>query len=297
MVMQELQASFPGFAGVPTWTAVADDPPDLVGVSQDGQVGLELVEWLDGEQMGSAQARKTYREKLWELIAGGWNTAYQPSYLSSAVVCPRWGIKIANSDRSGLRTEFWRFMEEVDHTWLTNPERVGSDLVADHRAHPILSKYVETILLRGGEQSWKKHGFCWIDIENDGGAFDPSDVIRTLKQAIEKKIDLYSNPVSETLLKAKKLDQLELLLHGGFNLYAYNTPRGHLSFSEIAAAGAVFYAGLPAARRLFDRIWIFNSLNPACDLNEMVGLPREMGRLRWLAELWPRYCIDPRSTG
>jgi hypothetical protein len=151
--------------------------------------------------------------------------------------------------------------------------------------------------LRGGEQSWKKHGFCWIDIENDGGAFDPSDVIRTLEQAIEKKIDLYSNPVSETLLKAKKLDQLELLLHGGFNLYAYNTPRGHLSFSEIAAAGAVFYAGLPAARRLFDRIWIFNSLNPACDLNEMVGLPREMGRLRWLAELWPRYCIDPRSIG
>jgi hypothetical protein len=106
MVMQELQASFPGFAGVPTWTTVADDPPDLVGVSQDGQVGLELVEWLDGEQMGSAQARKTYREKLWELIAGGWNTAYQPSYLSSAVVCPRWGIKIANGrGRSYLADE------------------------------------------------------------------------------------------------------------------------------------------------------------------------------------------------
>ena len=295
--MRELQASFPGFAGVQTWTAVADDPPDLVGASSDGQVGLELVEWLDGEQMGSAQARKKDREKLWELLAGGWGTAYQPLYLSSAVVCPAWGIKIANSDRPGLRDEFWHFMEYVDRAWFTNPERVGGNLLGDYGAYPLLSKYCEKIRLRGGEQSWKKHGFCWIDIETDGGAFDPSDVIRTLKQAIEKKIDLYSGAISGTPLKGRKLDRFELLVHGSFNLYAYNTPSGPLSVSQIAAAGAAFCVGLPAARRLFDRIWIFNSLNPAGDLNEMVGLSREKGRLRWLAELWPCYSIDPRSIG
>jgi hypothetical protein len=40
--MQELLASFPGFAGVQTWTAVADDPPDLVGVSpgRTGRAGV-----------------------------------------------------------------------------------------------------------------------------------------------------------------------------------------------------------------------------------------------------------------
>jgi hypothetical protein len=297
MVIQELQESFPGFAGVSAWTAVTDDPPDLIGVFLNEKVGMELVEWLDGNQMGAAQAREKYRQTLLELFTEGWNTAYQPLNLSSAVVCPMWSIMIAKSDLPGLRAEFWLFMQEVDRTWLTNPERVGSDLLADYTAYPLLSKYVETIHLRSGKQSWKEHGFCWIDIENDGGSFDPSNVIRTLEQAIDKKIDRYSNSTSDAFIKAKKLDRLELLIHGGFNLYAYNTPRGHMSLSEIAAAGAVYYAGLPDALRLFDRVWIFNSLNPACDLNEMVGFQREEGRLRWLAELWPRYSIDSRSFG
>ena len=148
-----------------------------------------------------------------------------------------------------------------------------------------------------GNRSWKVHGFSWVDIEDDGGAFDPSVVIRTLEQAIVKKIDLYSDPISEAPLKSKNFDRLELLVHGGFNLYAYNTPRGRLSFGEIAAAAAAFYTGLPEARKLFDRIWVFNSLNPAGDLNVLVGFPRDSGRLRWLAELWPNYEIDSRSVG
>jgi hypothetical protein len=53
---------------------------------------------------------------------------------------------------------------------------------------------------------------------------------------------------------------------------------GRLSVSEIATAAPTFYVGLPASLRRFDRIWMFNSLNPAGDLNELVGLPRETGR-------------------
>jgi hypothetical protein len=198
---------------------------------------------------------------------------------------------------AAVRAEFWLFIEVVDRTWLTNRERVGDHLLGDHSAYPLLAKYVETIRLRGGEQAWKTHGYCWIDIAEDGGAFDPLDVVRTLKQAIDKKVQLYADPVSDAKLKAKKLDRLELLVHGGFNLYAYNTPRGRLSVSEIAAAAAAFYAGLPASLRRFDHIWMFNSLNPAGDLNELVGWPRETGRLRWLAELWPDFGVDRRSIG
>jgi hypothetical protein len=157
--------------------------------------------------------------------------------------------------------------------------------------------YVAMIRLRGGEQTWKKHGFSWIEVEEDGGSYDPSNVIRTLEQAIMKKIDLYSNPDSSARLASKNLVRLELLVHGGFNLYGYNTPRGRLSIAEIATAGAAFYKGLPAASKRFDRIWIFNSLNPAGDWNALVGLPRDFGRLRWLAELWPNYGIDSRSVG
>ena len=296
-VMQELQASFPGFAGVTTWSPVPDDPPDFTGDSSCALVGLELVEWLDGTQMGAAQARKAYREKLWNLFGASWATEYQPANLSSAVVCPFWEIKVTRADEAGLRAEFWSFMEEIDQTWQTNPERVGDSLLAYHTSRLLLSKYVETIRLRAGEQGWKVHDFSWVDIEEDGGAFDPSVVIRTLEQAIVKKIDLYSNPVSDARLKSKNLDRLELLVHGGFNLYAYNTPRGRLSFGEIAVAAAGFYTGLSAARKRFDRIWVFNSLDPAGDLNALIGFPRDSGRLRWLAELWPNYAIDSRSFG
>ena len=86
---------------------------------------------------------------------------------------------------------------------------------------------MESIRLRGGEQTWKIHGYCWIDIEEDGGAFDPLDVVRTIEQAIDKNIHLYADPVSAARLKARQLDRLELLVHGGFNLYAYNTPNSN----------------------------------------------------------------------
>jgi hypothetical protein len=180
IVIQELQASFPGFAGVQAWTSVPDDPPDFTGASADCLVGLELVEWLDGAQMGAAQARKSYREKLWHLLGASWFTDYQPGNLSSAVVCPFWDTKVTRVNEAGLRAEFWRFMEEIDRTWPTNPERVGDNLLADHSAWPLLSKYVAMIRLRAGEQAWKTHGFSWIDIEEDGGPYDPSDVVRTL---------------------------------------------------------------------------------------------------------------------
>ncbi|HUE05142.1 MAG TPA: hypothetical protein VMR62_36680 [Bryobacteraceae bacterium] len=297
MVMQELQGAFPGFVDVPSWAPVADDPPDFIGQGPGGSVGLELVEWLDGTQMGVAQAKKAYREALGGVLAGGWNSEYQPMHLSSAVVCPFWHVRVPKSDMAAVRAEFWQFVEDVDRAWLTNRERVGDHLLADHSTYPLLAKYVESIRLRGGEQGWKTHGYCWIDIAEDGGAFDPLDVVRTLEQAIHKKVQLYADPASDANLRAKKLDRLELLVHGGFNLYAYNTPRGRLSVSEIAAAAAVFYAGLPASARRFDRIWIFNSLNPAGDLNELVGWPRETGRLRWLAELWPDFGVDSRSIG
>jgi hypothetical protein len=295
--MQEVQGTFPGFVDVPSWAPVNDDPPDFIGQGPGGSVGLELVEWLDGAQMGVAQSKKTYREALGGVLASGWDSEYQPMHLSSAGVCPFWQVRIPKSDMAAVRAEFWRFAEDVDRAWLTNRERVGDHLLGVHSAYPLLAKHVESIRLRGGEQTWKIHGYCWIDIEEDGGAFDPLDVVRTIEQAIDKKIQLYADPVSAARLKAKQLDRLELLVHGGFNLYAYNTPKGSLSVSEIAAPAAAFYAGLPAPLRRFDRIWIFNSLNPAGDLNELVGMPREAGRLRWLAELWPDFGVDARSMG
>ncbi len=59
-VLADLQTSFPNFGpDLCHWTEVPDgaDPPDFLGSGQAGKIGLELIEWLDGSQMGPAKSR------------------------------------------------------------------------------------------------------------------------------------------------------------------------------------------------------------------------------------------------
>jgi hypothetical protein len=107
-----------------------------------------------------------------------------------------------------------------------------------------------------------------------------------LNAAIDKKVVDYSTPAKQAHLKAHNLTELNLLVHGGFNAYAYNTPSGPLSLEEIAQRGSAFYSAHPQ-RHIFNRVWFFNSFDSADDLNGLMGIPPGRGRVRWLAQLWP----------
>jgi hypothetical protein len=74
----------------------------------------------------------------------------------------------------------------------------------------------------------------FVDVEEDGGAFDPKVTVETLKQSLDKKLQLYSKPDTKAKLKGHGLAEVNLLVHGGFNAHAYNTPAGHLCLEEIA---------------------------------------------------------------
>jgi hypothetical protein len=130
-VMADLQTSFPNFADGSLWTKVPDgeDPPDFLADTSLGRVGLELVEWLDGAQMGPAQRRRGDGKKFLNLLTEGWETKYQPSQLSSAVISPKPGTKVASRDETALRQEFWRCAEAIDRTWITNRQRIGDILI------------------------------------------------------------------------------------------------------------------------------------------------------------------------
>jgi hypothetical protein len=90
------------------------------------------------------------------------------------------------------------------------------------------------------------------------------------------------------------LAELYLLVHGGFNAYRYNTPSRPLSLEQIAQRGADFYAAHPQ-RHIFNRVWFFDSLNSADDLNRLIGYPPGYGKVRWLAQLWPKFDVYPGS--
>lgn len=76
--------------------------------------------------------------------------------------------------------------------------------------------------------------------------------------------------------------------------YAYNSPSGPLSLETIARRGAAFYAG-HMQRQIFNRVWFFDSLDSADDINQLFGYPPGYGRVRWLSQLWPNFSVYPGS--
>lgn len=296
MVLTDLEASFPHFAAQAlSWTKVPDgeDPPDFLSRSSSGPIGLELVEWLDGDQMGPAKTRESQREQIHRVLSHDWEKQYHPTNFRGAFPSPLGGGKIARLDEEPLRQEFFACVADVDRAWLADVDHWGNSFYqTEFPGYPMLGKYINAIRYIGGEP----HGFCWIGEAGDGGAFGPAVPIETLTRALDHKLTDYSTPEKQAHFKARRLTELNLLVHGGFNIYAYNTPSGHTSLEEIAQRGADYYA-THVHRRVFKRVWFFHSLDTADDLNQLMGFAPGEGRVRWLARLWPDFRIYPGSVG
>ena len=198
---------------------------------------------------------------------------------------------VLRADELPLRREFYAYAADVDRGWLTDRERWGSsDCRREFPGYPLLTKYFTSINFVGGEPL----GLCWIHQDGDGGSIDPYLPVETLKQAMDSKLGEYSTPDQQAHLKTHGLAELDLLVHGGFNFFAYNTSSGHLTLEDIARYGADHYAAHPQ-RHIFDRVWFFRSLDTADDLNQLIGFAPGEGRVRWLAQLWPVLRIYPGS--
>jgi hypothetical protein len=297
IVLTDLETHFPNFSGQPlSWTKVPDrqDPPDFLSRSPDGPIGLELVEWLDGSQMGPAKKRESQREQMRRILTPGWKKEYQPKHFCGAFPSLLGTERIASADEQPLRQEFFACAADVDRAWASDSDHWGnSHYRTEFAEYPLLGKYFVAIRYIGGEP----HGLCWIGEQGDGGAFDPTAPVETLKQALDHKLGDYSTPAKHAHLKTHNLTELYLLVHGGFNVYAYNTPSGHLSLEEIVRRGADYYAA-HAQRFLFNRAWFFHSLDAAPDdVDQQIGFAPGEGRVRWLAQLWPDFRIYLGSVG
>jgi len=291
-ILQDLERSFPDFTGeFLSWVHNPDDPPDFIAQSSSGAVGLELTEWLDGDQMNAAQRRERQREHLMEVLGAGWEQEYQPKNVAMASVDPRWGFKIAPKDEASLRSEFYRCATSVDQTWFTNPERIDRVYYqADFQEYPTMQTYLQAIRYIGGPP----HACFWLQAEEDGGAYAPTVSVETLTEALEDKLVKFARPEWQARIAQHNLSEHHLLIHGGWNFYKNNTPHSPLTLERIAARGAEFYAAHPQ-KELFDRVWFFHSLDSADEINTLVGFPDGAGRVRWLAQLWPSLIVHARS--
>ena len=114
LVMTELLAHFPDFADALSWDKIPDgrDPPDF----HSGRIGLELVEWLDGEQMSTAKRRESQRDQIQRIFRLNWQEEYNPRCFRGAFVTP--GEKrIPRKEDGPFRTEFFALAAEVDSKW------------------------------------------------------------------------------------------------------------------------------------------------------------------------------------
>jgi hypothetical protein len=288
IVLADVDAHFPNFAGQGlSWNKVprGQDPPDFISDAQSGKLGLELTEWLDGDQMTAAKGRESHRDQVRRILARDWETEYRPKHFRGAFLIMG-NERISRADETPLRKEFFAHAAEVDGAWLANPERTGNSYYAtEFPNYPLMAKYFNVRYIGGAP-----HGLCWIHPQGDGGAYDPAASVAALTVALDNKLANYSTPEKQVHLKARKLTELNLLVHGGFNAYAYNTPSSPLSLEDIVRLGAAFYAA-HLQQAVFDRVWFFNSLDSADEVNGLLGIPPGQGRVRWLAQLWPDFRI------
>jgi hypothetical protein len=116
-VLNDLEGSFPNFtARALVWTEVQTnrDPPDFISHGHSGPVGLELVEWLDGDQMTPAKTQESGRKQIQRILADGWE---KPRNFRGAFPSLLGVGRVVRADELPLRREFYAYAAEGDRGW------------------------------------------------------------------------------------------------------------------------------------------------------------------------------------
>ncbi len=232
-VLERLLRDFPDFMDGISFRLAEDDPPDFLGESTDGQkIGLELTSWVNRFDAEDAIEREHKRVELQEIL--DWESYSLPKNLSSAIVTPRWGEKMAPGDHSIFCDEFHTQVSEIDGCWETlkkndwRPihQRRRFDYCAhDFDRYPTLRKYIVDITFFGlAEPDSSPRERSRIAFESDGGIYDPATSIQALRTTINKKVADYGKSHKREHLARYNLNKLYLLAYTEPETFGHNKP-------------------------------------------------------------------------
>ncbi|MEX2260637.1 MAG: hypothetical protein WD696_01730 [Bryobacteraceae bacterium] len=244
----------PDFARDPieNWSQPTQDPPDVLCTTKAGrQVGLELTEWLDQEQISQGKGMESIQKSVLEAIRP--EPPNNTENISFAWLHTLAKARVKPADAAAFRAELLKLVEEVDSRWDGEPDWQSPQGCwwTDFRRYPVLGKYLSQITffpwsaLPG--RSPMKGGQDWLKFECRGGAYSEDSMTDALLARLQDKIQKYAaRPVG--------VDEFHLLLHYD-QAWAYNSPveTPWFNFADAARLGTDFIGDDPGA---FDRIFL-----------------------------------------
>jgi hypothetical protein len=229
------------------------DPPDFVGIRENGtKIGVELTEWLDGDQASVSIRRAEAQMTFW--MALNTNTPTHPKNCSVVQISLKGdGVRLREKDEKKFRAEFFELIAHLDARWESLRARLTMPVWTDFSGRPTVAKYVAALVFLThplGHHSEKQ----WVTFEGSGGAYSPQWAMESLLARIRTKI-LYRG-ISETY----GLSELILIAHRGIKGIMHNTPYEGTDFGLDNIIGEVRTV-LGQDARPFGRIYLYFAFN------------------------------------
>ena len=256
LIFDAFNRAQPDFAGRPVDWELGADPPDILCIDDEGKrVGVELVEWLNEEQMKSSKIRERMEDSFMEVIRS--KEIPPPSNIGLVWLSTKSLTPLRQADAEDFRKELLSLIERVDSDWGKN-EDCNSPQGYFHRdfsGYPYLDRYLGSLRFWPRSRFNTSLGVRWVRFPNPTYAYTPQDAIDALREQLNKKT---SKASYLDLHQRQNLDELYLLLYYDQG-WIYNTPFnapgfGFREIAEIAAQAAANNHGV------FQKIFLFNSL-------------------------------------
>lgn len=258
LIFEAFYRTCPDFAGRPidTWKQMMVDAPDIVCTDQNGkQIGLELSEWLNQEQMKYSKDRERMEDSFLNAIRS--KEIPPPTNLGLVWLSTNSLTPLRQADAESFRKELLSLVESVDSNWGTNEDRESPQgyCHTDFSGYGRLGRYLGSLRFFPRSKFSASLGMPWVRFPTHGGAYSPQDAIDALREQLNKKT---SKETYLDLHERQNLDELYLLLYYDQGWF-YNTPFSapEFGFRDVAEMVAQAAATNPG---VFQKIFLFNSL-------------------------------------
>lgn len=164
-IFEAFLRKMPGFAdeSLKKWKLPEDENefPDVKCITTNGrEIGVELAEWLNKEQMCDAKGMERIHESILSAVGKQPDNTTENIYF--LLLYPKTKVRVKPADVDLLREELFRCIDEVDGRWLSEPHNPPGYRATSEKlsSFPILQKYVDSILFapRKRYEGWPPNG-------------------------------------------------------------------------------------------------------------------------------------------